>query len=138
MSSLLKLPNKNLWPTCFLQYHWNLTNLTCVCSFFPLWFSSRLRWPEPIYMRVGYVFKLRFSAERFNRFLWFFASSIKNGRTLRNCCLFYSWYKNVWDISICLEPHFYEKKNVNNFATLKTDFSLTSANKPQGSLVLYL
>ena len=29
-----------------------------------------LRWPEPIYKRVGYVFDLRFfSNERFNRFL---------------------------------------------------------------------
>ena len=24
-------------------------------------FCGRLRWPEPIYMRVGYVFDLRFS-----------------------------------------------------------------------------
>ena len=24
-------------------------------------FGGRLRWPEPIYMRVGYVFDLRFS-----------------------------------------------------------------------------
>ena len=30
------------------------------------------------------------------------------------------------------------KKNVNNFETPKTDFSITSANEPQSSLVLYL
>ena len=36
------------------------------------------------------------------------------------------------------ETAFLRKKNVNNFATPKTDFSLTSAIKPQGSLVLYL
>ena len=26
-------------------------------------FQLFLRWPDPIYMRVGYVFELRFSAE---------------------------------------------------------------------------
>ena len=44
-----------------------------------------LRWPEPIYMRVGYVFESRFSAGMINRFLRFLASFIKNGRTLRKC-----------------------------------------------------
>ena len=34
-----------------------------------------LRWPKPIYILDGYVFKSCFSAERINRFL------IKNGRT---------------------------------------------------------
>ena len=40
------------------------------------------------------------------------------------------------DIGICLNPHFL--KNVNNFETPKTDFSLASANNPQSFLDLYL
>ena len=32
-------------------------------------FNIQLRWPEPIYMYVGYVFKLRFSAGKIDRFL---------------------------------------------------------------------
>ena len=44
----------------------------------------------------------------FNRFLWFVASIIKNGRTLRKCYLFSYRCKNVWDIGICLQPHFYK------------------------------
>ena len=50
-----------------------------------------------------------FRQERFNRFLWFLASLIKNSRTLRNCYLFSCRYKNVWDIGICLKPQFYKK-----------------------------
>ena len=49
-----------------------------------------LRWPEPIYMRVGYVFESRFHD------FW-------------QPYLFSCRYKNVWDISICLKPHFYKK-----------------------------
>ena len=30
-----------------------------------------LRWPEPIYMCVGYVLNLRFWKEKCDRFLWF-------------------------------------------------------------------
>ena len=61
---------------------------------------------------------------------------IKDGRTLRKCYLFSCRYKNVWDIDICLKPHFHRK--CQKFRNPKTDFSLTSANKPQSSLVLYL
>ena len=39
-------------------------------------------------------------------------------------------------IGICLKPHFYKKSQ--QFQNPKTDFSLTSANKPKSSLVLYL
>ena len=31
--------------------------------------NIQLRWPEPIYMRVGYIFKSRFSAGKIDRFL---------------------------------------------------------------------
>ena len=95
-----------------------------------------LRWPEPIYMRVGYVFDLRLQNERFNRFLWFLASIINNNETLRKCYLFSCRYKNLCDIGIYLKPYFYEKcKELRNPTT---NFSLTSANKPQNSLVLHL
>ena len=62
-----------------------------------------------------------FRREWFNWFLWILASLIKNGRTLRKCYLFSYRYKNVWDIGICLKPHFY-KKCVNNFKTLGQSF----------------
>ena len=77
-----------------------------------------------------------FRQEWFNRCLHFLASLIKNGRTLRKCYLFSYRYKNIWDIGICLKPHFCEKCQW--FRNLKTDFSLTLANKPRSSLVLYL
>ena len=50
-----------------------------------------------------------FRQEWFNRFLWFLASLIKNGRTLRKCYLFSYRWKNVWAIGICLKPHFFKK-----------------------------
>ena len=77
-----------------------------------------------------------FRQKWFNRFLWFLAYLIKTARTLRNCHLFSCGHKNVWDIGICLKPHFYKKCQY--FRNPKTDFSLTSANKPLSSLVLYL
>ena len=40
--------------------------------------SWTLRWPVPIYMRVGYVLVRVFQNERLNRFLRFFASLIKD------------------------------------------------------------
>ena len=40
--------------------------------------SHQLRWPEPIYMRVGYVLKPRFSAGKIWPISMIFASSIKN------------------------------------------------------------
>ena len=84
----------------------------------------------PLVMFLNRVFRQK------NRFLWFLASLIKNGQTLRNCYLFSCRFKNVWNIGICLKPHFYKKCQY--FRNPKTDFSLTSANKPQTSLVLYL
>ena len=75
------------------------------------WLGEHLRWPEPIYMRVGYVFSRVFRQE------W---SSIKNGRTLRKCYLFSYRHKNIWDIDICLKPHLYKK--VNNFKSLRQIF----------------
>ena len=39
----------------------------------------------------------------------FFASLINNHGTLRKSHLFSYRYKNLWDISIYLKPHFYEK-----------------------------
>ena len=50
-----------------------------------------------------------FRQEWFNRFPWFLAPLIKGGRTLRKRYLFSYRYKNVWDIGICLNPHFYKK-----------------------------
>ena len=76
-----------------------------------------------------------FRQEWFNRFPWFLASLITNGRTLRKCYLFSCRYKNVWDIGIRLKPHFYKKCQA--FRNPNTDFSRTSANRPQSSPVLY-
>ena len=77
-----------------------------------------------------------FQNKRFNRFLWFLAYQINNNGTLRKCYFFSCRHKNLWDIGIYLKPHFYEKcKQLRNATTY---FSLTSANKPQSSLVLYL
>ena len=42
-----------------------------------------------------------------NLFLSSLASLIKNGRTFRNCYLFSCRCRNVWDIGMCLKPHFY-------------------------------
>ena len=55
---------------------------------------ANLRWPVPIYMRVGYVFIRVFQYERFNRFLRTFASLVNNDGTLRKRYLFFYWYKN--------------------------------------------
>ena len=64
-------------------------------SFFNLLFernaskNPHLRWPEPIYIRVGHVFESRvFRQGRFNRFLRFLASLIKNDWSLRKCHYF--------------------------------------------------
>ena len=77
-----------------------------------------------------------FQKERFNRFLWVLASLIKNNGTLRKCYLFSCRYKNLWDIGIYSKPHFYEKCKITSKSHDR--FSLTSANKPQSSLVLHL
>ena len=79
--------------------------------------SLFLRWPKPIYMFVLVAF---FQQERFNQFLWFLASLIKNSGTLRKCYLFSCSYKNTWDIGIYLKPHF--MKNVENFKILQQIF----------------
>ena len=71
-----------------------------------------IRWPEPIYMRVGHALNRVFRQERFNRFLWFLASLIKNSRTLRNCYLSSCRYKNLWDIGMRLKPHFLQKMSI--------------------------
>ena len=84
----------------------------CVCC-------SQAR-PEPMFLALVMVLNRVFWQEFFNRFLWFMESLIKNGRTLRKCCLFSSRYKNVWDIGTCLKPRF--KKNGNNFKTLRQIF----------------
>ena len=63
-----------------------------------------------------------FQQKRFNRFLLFLASLIKNGRTLRNHYLFSFWYKKVWDIGIYLKPNF--AKNVNNFEIARQIFQI--------------
>ena len=68
-----------------------------------------------------------FQQERLiNRCLWFLASLIKNKGTLTKYLLFSCRYKSVWDIGMYWKPHFCPH------------FSLTSANKPQSSLVIYL
>ena len=38
----------------------DVSNETCQATIFQV--VTTLRWPEPIYMRVGYVFESRFSA----------------------------------------------------------------------------
>ena len=78
----------------------------CVCC-------SQAR-PEPMFLALVMVLNRVFWQEFFNRFLWFMESLIKNGRTLRKCCLFSSRYKNVWDIGTCLKPRFKKKLNGNN------------------------
>ena len=65
-----------------------------------------LRWPELICMRVGYVLNRVFRQERFNRFLWFLVSLIKNSRTLRTCYFGCVWLGNP-DLDFQnLNPHF--------------------------------
>ena len=61
-----------------------------------------------------------FLSEWFKRFLRFLWSLIKNKATVRKCYLFSCRYKNVWDIGICLKPHFDSK--VNNSKTLRQIF----------------
>ena len=110
---------------CMLLTTSNFTNKIC------------LRWPEPIYMLVGYVFDLRFSEWKIQPISMIFGIlSINNNGTLRKCYLFSCRYKNLWDIGMYLKPHFYEKWE--NLWNPTTDFSLTSANKPLSSLVLQL
>ena len=72
-----------------------------------------LRWPVPIYMRVGYVFDSRFSEWKIQPISTIFCILnhvlINNDGTLRKCCSFSNRYKNFWDVGIYLKPHFYEK-----------------------------
>ena len=53
-----------------------------------------LRWPEPIYLRVGYVFESGFRQEWFNRFLWFLASLILCTNSWSN--LSFKWNTNTF------------------------------------------
>ena len=90
-------------PTVFAVCFWLLSYLQL-----KLWARIPL---QITYLCAALVLFLNpvFRQEWFNRFPWFLAFLIKNGRTLRKCYLFSYRYKNVWDIGICLKPHFYKK-----------------------------
>ena len=60
-----------------------------------------LRWPAPIYMRLGYVFHSRFSAESIQPISMIFDILHEDGATLRKCYLFCCRYKNAQNIGIC-------------------------------------
>ena len=63
-----------------------------------------------LFLSVLVMFLIRVvQNERFNRFLWFWASLINNDEALRNCYLVSCRYKNLWDIDVYLKPYFYEK-----------------------------
>ena len=80
-----------------------------------------------------------FQQERLiDRCLWFLASLIRNKGTLTKYLWFSCRYKSVWDIGMYWKPHFCKKKYIKWLWNPTTDFSLTSANKPQSSLVIYL
>ena len=68
----------------------------------------QLRWSEPSYMPVGYVFKYSFSAETISPISMILATLIKNGEIFRKFYLFFCRCKNVRDIGICLKPHFHK------------------------------
>ena len=59
---------------------------------------EQLRWPEPIYMRVGYVFDFHD-----------FCILNKEWSNFKRMLFIFYRYKNVRDIGICLKPHFYKK-----------------------------
>ena len=87
-------------------------NLCSSCSF------------PPIYIRhvlVTFLYYV-FRQKRFNRFLRFLASLIKNNWTLRKSSWFSCRYKNVWNIYLYLKPRF--TKNVNKSETPRQIFPL--------------
>ena len=77
-----------------------------------------------------------FQQERLNRFLWVLPSLTKNDRTFRKYHLFSCTRKNFWDIGKMMQNRIFTK-NVNIFWNPGTDFPLSSASRPQWSLVLY-
>ena len=96
---------RNLWLLNFFSRNW-----------------SYLRWPELTYMRVAYIFELRFSAGTIYPFVMILASLITNRRTLRKRYLF-SVGINTFEISgIYLKLHF--NKNVHTFKILRQSFPL--------------
>ena len=105
---------RNLWLLNFFSRNW-----------------SYLRWPELTYMRVAYIFELRFSAGTIYPFM-ILASLITNRRTLRKRYLF-SVGINTFVISgIYLKLHF--NKKCTYFQNPTTEFSLTSEDKPHSPL----
>ena len=68
-----------------------------------------LRWPGPIYMPIGYVFQSGFSAGMIEPISMIFGILNKEWSNFKK--KFSCRYKNVWDIGICLKPHFYKKYN---------------------------
>ena len=96
---------RNLWLLNFFSRNW-----------------SYLRWPELTYMRVAYIFELRFSAGTIYPFAMILASLITNRGTLRKRYLF-SVGINTFVISgIYLKLHF--NKNVHTFKILRQSFPL--------------
>ena len=84
------------------------------------------------------LLNLVFRQERFNRFLWFLESVIKNGGNLRNRYLFslFSFGIKFFEISAYLKICTFTK-DVNNLETPWLQFfSLTAADKPQSSQLL--
>lgn len=70
---------------------------------------AALRWPGPVYLRVGYVVEPRFSARTISPISIILASLIKNGWSLRKCYFFFLVAIKTYEISAYLKPHFYEK-----------------------------
>ena len=71
--------------------------------------NSYIQWPNLFICWLVVFVNRVFWQERFDRFLLFLASLIRNGRTLRNCYWFSFRYKNVRYIGICYKQHFYKK-----------------------------
>ena len=74
---------------------------------------KQIRWPVPLYVRVGYDLIRVFQNERFNRFLLFFASLINNNGTLRKFIFFLIGIK-TFEISAYIFNIIFTK-NENNF-----------------------
>ena len=62
------------------------------------------RWLEAIYMRVGYVFDLRFSEWKIQPISMIFGIPTNNDGTLSKCYLFSRRYKNLWEVSPLKNP----------------------------------
>ena len=76
-----------------------------------------LRWPAPIYIRLGYVFHSRFSAESIQPISMIFDILHEDGATLRKCYYFVVGIKTL-KISAYVENRIFTK-NVGNFETLR-------------------